>query len=138
MTDKYLNNINSEALSNNKIDEKKLPNECYDLIMHINENNIDHINMSDTFIFINNDELVCYDLFFLRKIIRNRRDNWFYECTGKFFQDTQDRMMQFNEISRSRPYLKIPVNMDGYSVYIPLVQVKTMILNIISFLIVNT
>jgi len=60
LTDRYLNDMTSEVLSTIKIDEKKIPDKCYDLIIHVNENNIEHINMSDTFILVINDELVCY------------------------------------------------------------------------------
>jgi hypothetical protein len=115
------------------VDERDMPNStCSDLYtLEDDKNIVSHLEEEDTFLFINrgstNDfDILCFEKSYIEGIISDKNNNWFYECTGRLIPGTNDRSMgQFINY----PYIKVPINDSGLNGFIPLIQLRTLLIN---------
>lgn len=98
---------------------------CKDIISDENENITDYLAETNTFLFINGNpneigtSIICFSKDYLTQFISNKNDNWFYECNGRLLE-CGSRSMSFINY----PYLKIFINDDGLTGFVPLIQVQ--------------
>jgi len=132
------------------IDERNFTfNTCKDLILDENVNIVEHLNETDTFLFINGNpseigaSIICYDKNTIRRFLENKNDNWFYECDGPFLtlRDTitgevvRDTITGEEIITNDRsmssivnfPYIKIFLNEEGLTGFLPLTQIRKLL-----------
>ena len=115
------------------IDEALIPNTtCTDFYTGEDDKNIiDHLTETDTFLFIstgpsNEFDVLCFEKNYIENILSNKNDNWFYECIGPIIGETNDRSMS---ILNPESYIKIPLNSDGLNGFVPLIQLKKLLLS---------
>lgn len=132
------------------IDERNFTfNTCKDLILDENVNIVEHLNETDTFLFINGNpseigaSILCYDKNTIRQFLENKNDNWFYECDGPFLtlRDTitgevvRDTITGEEIITNDRsmssivnfPYIKMFLNEEGLTGFLPLTQIRKLL-----------
>ena len=104
---------------------------CRDLILNDDVDIIEHLNETDTFLFINGNpaeeaDILCFEKSYIRAFYEDKNNNWFYECTGPFIRGTNDRAMSsFGDIA----YIKIPIDSSGLTAFIPKVQIEKILLS---------
>ncbi len=128
-------------------DESRLGNTCQDLIMFDEKDITEHLREEGAIILINrgpgNDsEILCFDRETLQSFYDNRDDGWFYACIGDLFWNTlRNRQFEMEVISNDRrvsdengniqiykkPYVKIPINMEGMNAFISARELYSMI-----------
>ena len=110
------------------LDERNIDfNTCRDLYMTDDIDITTHLNETDTFLFINSSgvngvyDMFCFEKSYIRNILNNKNDNWFYECNGPIIPGTNDRRMtSFVDF----PYIKIPIDTDGLTGFIPILKIQ--------------
>lgn len=130
-------NYNFETL---EIDESKLPENCYDVIL-LDTYNVNQYLESDIdsimFINIGQDnrfDVLCYLKSYLQESIANFKNNWFYECNGPFKRirgvSTNDRQIfgynpdgSISELIEPEIYLVLPLE-RGTNVLVPIYKVQ--------------
>jgi ankyrin repeat protein len=113
---------------------------CKDLILDENVNIVEHLNETDTFLFINGNpsqigaSILCFDKNTIRQFLENKNDNWFYECDGPFLTETDpitgEEIVTNDRSMRSIvnfPYIKIFLNEEGLTGFVPLIQIRKLL-----------
>jgi hypothetical protein len=128
-------------------DESRLGNTCQDLIMFDEKDITEHLREEGAIILINrgpgNDsEILCFDRETLQSFYDNKEDGWFYACLGDlFWNKLRNNQFEIEVISNDRrvsdengniqiykkPYVKIPINMEGMNAFISARELYSMI-----------
>jgi hypothetical protein len=104
---------------------------CKDIILDENQDIAEYLSETDTFLFINGNpnelgsNIICFSKDYLRQFIQNKDDNWFYECDGLLLPSGDRSMSSFVDY----PYLKIFINDEGLLGFIPLIQIRKILVS---------
>lgn len=131
MTYDKFNIKNPENFDGIEVNEKKIGETCFDLIMHGDEPINDLLEEKETFIFViintsqNDYDTLCYTKKLLKSIVNNRVDSVSYECTGNLIEGTNDKSM--NSFDKKNPYIQLPANKEGLLASVPYTQVSDLL-----------
>ena len=131
--------INFEGIN---YDESRLKNTCQDLIMFDEKEITEHLNEEGAVILINrgsgsesDSDILCFDRETLNTFYNDKNDGWFYPCTGNLMWNKKNDRFGTLELSNDRsageifrkPYVKLPVNMEGMNAFISARELYSMI-----------
>ncbi len=131
--------INFEGIN---YDESRLKTTCQDLIMFDEKEITEHLNEEGAVILINrgsgsesDSDILCFDRETLSTFYNDKNDGWFYPCTGNLMWNRKNDRFGTIELSNDRsageifrkPYVKLPVNMEGMNAFISARELYSMI-----------